>query len=98
MPFLLTQYFHMDRPLLIFLLLVKSEVLDTQSCLMFCNPMDGRPPGSSAHGIFQASILELSFPSPGDIPDAGIKLGSPALQADYLPSEPPEKPFVSKQT
>ena len=24
----------------------------------------------------------LPFPSPGDIPDPGIELGSPALQAD----------------
>ena len=34
----------------------------------------------------------LSFPSPGDLPDPGIKPGSPALQADALPSEPPGKP------
>ena len=29
----------------------------------------------------------LPFPSPGDHPDPGIKPGSPALQADSLPSE-----------
>ena len=29
----------------------------------------------------------LSFPSPGDLPDLGIEPGSPALQADSLPSE-----------
>ena len=34
----------------------------------------------------------LSFSSPGDLPDTGIKAGSPALQADSLLSEPPEKP------
>ena len=34
----------------------------------------------------------LPFPSPGDLPDPGIKPGSPALQADALPSEPPGKP------
>ena len=33
----------------------------------------------------------LPFPSPGDLPDPGIKLGSPALQADALTSEPPGK-------
>ena len=27
----------------------------------------------------------LSFPSPGDLPDPGIKPASPALQADSLP-------------
>ena len=31
---------------------------------------------------------ELPFPSSGDIPNPGIKTGSPALQADSLPSEP----------
>ena len=41
----------------------------------------------------------LPFPSPGNLPDPGIKPGSPALQADTLPSEPPGKPcrrFVGK--
>ena len=31
----------------------------------------------------------LPFPSPGDVPDPGIKPGSPALWADASPSEPP---------
>ena len=35
----------------------------------------------------------LPFPSPGDLPDPGIEPGSPALQADSLPSETPEKPL-----
>ena len=38
----------------------------------------------------------LPFPSPGDLPDPGIKPGSPALQADALPSEPPGKWNVLK--
>ena len=33
----------------------------------------------------------LPLPSPGDLLDPGIKSGSPALQADALPSEPPGK-------
>ena len=33
----------------------------------------------------------LPFPSPGDLPDPGSEPRSPALQADALPSEPPEK-------
>ena len=32
------------------------------------------------------------FPSPGDIPNPGIKPRSPTLQADYLPAEPQGKP------
>ena len=35
----------------------------------------------------------LPFPSPGDLPDPGIKPGSPALQADALLSEPLGKPI-----
>ena len=31
----------------------------------------------------------LPFPSPGDLPDPGIEAGSPASQADALPSKPP---------
>ena len=38
----------------------------------------------------------LPFPSPGDLPDPGIEPGSPALQADALPSEPPGKPMMLK--
>ena len=34
----------------------------------------------------------LPFPSPGDLPNPGIEPGSPALQVDTLPSEPPGKP------
>ena len=31
----------------------------------------------------------LPLPSPGDLPNPGIEPGSPTLQADALPSEPP---------
>ena len=31
------------------------------------------------------------FPSPGDLPNPGIELRSPAMQADSLSSEPPGK-------
>ena len=34
----------------------------------------------------------VPFPSPGDLPNPGIKPGSPAFQADALTSEPPGKP------
>ena len=36
----------------------------------------------------------LPFPSPGDLPESGIEPGSPALQADSLPAEPPGKPVT----
>ena len=39
----------------------------------------------------------LPFPSPGDLPDPGIKPGSLALQADTLASEPPEEAICGAQ-
>ena len=33
----------------------------------------------------------LPRPPPGDLPNPGIEPGSPALQADSLPSEPPKQ-------
>ena len=44
----------------------------------------------------QGYCNRLPFPSPGDLPDPGIELGSPTLQADSLPSEPPGKPASQK--
>jgi len=44
-------------------------------------------------GILKARIQSgLPCPPPGDLPNSGIKPGSPALQADSLLSEPPGKP------
>ena len=57
-------------------------------------PMDCSPPGSSVHGILQARILEwVAMPSSSGLPKLGIKYRSPTLQADYLRSEPLEKPM-----
>ena len=45
-------------------------------------------------GILQDRVLEwvaISF-SKGDLPNSGTEPGSPAWQADSLPSEPPGKP------
>ena len=50
------------------------------------DPVD--PPGSSVHGILREEYWSgLPFLSPGDLPDPGIEPGSPALQADSLPTE-----------
>ena len=71
----------------------KLKVLVVQPCLTLCDPMDCRPPCSPVHGILQARILEwVAILFPRDLPDPGIELGSPALQADSLLSEPPGKP------
>ena len=51
------------------------------SCVRLCDPMDmGFPRQENWSG--------LPFPSPGDLLNPGIEPGSPALQAESLPSEP----------
>ena len=58
--------------------------------------MDCSPPKSSVYGILQARILEsvaISFSR--DLPNPVIEPGSPALQADALPSEPPGKEILT---
>ena len=65
-----------------------------QLCLTLCDPKDYSLPGSSAHVIFQARVLEwVAIPfSRVSIPlDPGIEPRSAALQTDSLPSEPPGK-------
>jgi len=56
--------------------------------------LDYSPPDSSAHGDSpgkNTGVGSQPFPSPRDPPDPGIKLRSPALQADALLSELPGK-------
>ena len=59
-------------------------VQSLQLCLTLCDPMDCSPPGSSVHGILQARILGLPFPSPGDLPNPGMEPVSPALAGGFL--------------
>ena len=52
------------------------------------------PMDYTVHGILQVRIPEwVFFPSPGDLPNPWIKPGSPALQADSLPTELAGTPF-----
>ena len=79
----------------VFIYICVCECEVAQLCPTLCNPVDYSPPASSVHGILQARILEwfgISFYR--DLPNPGIKPGSPALQADALSSEPPGKPHV----
>ena len=56
--------------------------------------MDWSLPGSSVHGISQRRIPEwvAIFFSPGDLPQPGIELMSPALAGGFFTAEPPGKP------
>ena len=56
-----------------------------------CDSIDYSQPGSSVHQIFfrQEYWSGLQLPSPGDLPDPGIKPVSPALTGGFFNSEPP---------
>ena len=61
---------------------VKMKIIQLR--LTVCNCID-----YTVHGILQARILGwVAFPSPGDLPNPGIKPRSPALQAYSWPAEP----------
>ena len=66
--------------------LSESEV--AQSCLTLPNPMDYGLPDSSTDEIFWSGL-----PFPRRSSDPGIEPRSLALQADFLPSEPPGNPI-----
>ena len=74
--------------------------LVAQSCLTLCNPMlcsHARllcPWGLSRQRYWNG----LPCPPPGDLPNPGIKLWSPALQVDSFLSESPGKPFKHGKT
>ena len=73
-------------------LAISKSVSENESCLVMSDSL--RPyglyspwnsPGKST-GMDSLSILQ------GDLPNPGIEPGSPTLQVDSLPPEPPEKP------
>ena len=60
-----------------------SEVKVAQLGPSLCDPMNYR-----IHGILQARMLKcVAFPFSRGLPNTGIEPGSPALQADSLPTE-----------
>ena len=67
-------------------------MLVTQSCLTLVTPWTkAHQSPLSIKFSRQENWNRLSFPSPGDLPDPRIELGSPALQANSLRSELPRK-------
>jgi len=64
-----------------------------KSCLIHATPWSIACQAPQSMGVFRKEYWSgLPFPSPGDLPDLGIEHGSPALQEDSLPTEPPGKP------
>ena len=67
---------------------MKSESEVAQSCLTL-TPWTVAYQASPSMGFSRQEYQSgLPFPSPGDLPNPGIKPRCPALQADALPSEP----------
>ena len=62
--------------------------LVAQLCLTLCDPVDCSPPGSSVHGDSPCKHTGVSFHALLQEISPEIKPRSPALQADFLPSEP----------
>ena len=61
--------------------------------------MDWSPPGSSVLEISQARILEwISFLSPGDLRDLGIKPRPSTLADELFTTEPREKPILKAKS
>ena len=60
----------------------------TRSCLALWGLMDGSPSGSPVHGFSSQEYWSgLPFPTPGDLPDLGIKtwsLASPTLAGRFF--------------
>ena len=69
------------------------KVLVAQSCPTLCSPMNCVACQAPLSVEFPRQEYCSSLPSPGNPPDSGIEAGSPALQVDTLPSEPPGKPI-----
>ena len=60
---------------------------------LFATPWNAACQASLSMGFSRQEYWSgLSFLSPGDLPNLGIEPGSPELQADSLPSEPPGNP------
>ena len=71
---------------------LRSEVKSFSRVCLFATPWTIAYQAPLSMGFSRQEYWSgLPFPSPGDLPDPGIKPRSPALQADTLPSEPPGK-------
>ena len=71
---------------------IRSEVNSLSHVRLFATPWTVAYRAPPSVGFSRQEYWSgLPFPSPEDLPNPGIKPGSPALQADALPSEPPGK-------
>ena len=76
--------------------------LVSQSCQTLCDPIDSSLQGSSVTGFLRQEYWSrLPFPSPGDLPDPGIKPmppAAPALAGGFFTPVPPEGGMTMSNT
>ena len=66
-------------------------------CPALCDPWSVAHQAPPSMGFSRQEYWSgLPFPSPGDLPNPGIELRSPTLQADALTSAPPGKPLNTR--
>ena len=71
---------------------LRKKVKSLSRVQLFATPWNVAHQGPPSIGFSRQKYwIGLPFPIPGDLSDLGIQPGSPALQADALPSEPPGK-------
>ena len=71
---------------------LESEVKSLSRLRLFATPWTVVYQAPTSMGFSRQGCWSgLPFPSPGDLLNPGIEPGSPTLQADALPSEPPGK-------
>ena len=70
----------LDKDIIIIIAEAEVEAEVAKLCLTLCDPMDCSPQASWSMGFSRHEYWSgLPFPSPGDLPNPGIKPGSPAL-------------------
>ena len=76
----------------IIMLSEKSEVKSLSCVRLFATPWTVAYQAPPSMGFSRQEYWSgVPLPSPGDLPNLGIELGSPAFQADALTTEPPGK-------
>ena len=82
----------------LFTIASESESEVAQSCPTLSNPMTAAYQAPPAMGFSRQEYwIGLSFPSPGALPNPGIKPRSPTLQAGSLPSKPEGNSLYTKK-
>ena len=85
----------LDKTKIYIRICLKVKVKSLSCVRLFATPWTVAYQASPSMGFSRQEYWSaLPFPSPGDLPDAGIEPGSPVLEADALTSEPPGKPLL----